>query len=233
MDKYLKEKFFIDFIYSSSVVEGVKLTRAQVKSIVQKGKRSKYLKNNPSDALLQALGQRQALESIEKWAKLKSPITTQALLTLHDTVFHGVDITSGRFRSSHVVLRSSKLMPSFPFSISADMRDFNQWLLEEQKKIDPKNIKQVIEFVSRVYHTITRIHPFEDGNGRSGRLFANLFLRRYKLPHIMVPKVENAQQVRKVLRDADMGNIKPLVAFNTKLLEQSLKRFNGKIWVTS
>lgn len=223
MDKKLKQKFWVEFIYGSSVVEGIKLTKAQVKDIVQNGVKSKYLKNNPSKHILQALGQRQVLEKIEKWAKLKKPETADRLREIHYLVFEKADGSAGRFRDFHIKLRSSALMPSFPFAISADMRDFNNRLVEAQKNLKKDDIEGIINLIAMSYHGITKIHPFADGNGRSARLFINLILRRYGLPYILVPKVDNEKYMREVLRAADMGDLKPLIKFQKKLLQKSLK----------
>ena len=79
-DEELRRNFFCNLIYASSVVEGVELSQSQVQQIVAQGHQSPLLKNHPSQHLLQAYGQLQALEQIEKWAKQK--IRTALLETL-------------------------------------------------------------------------------------------------------------------------------------------------------
>ena len=225
----LKKQTFIDFIYSSSVYEGVPLTEDQVKDIVKKGKSSKYLKAEPeNEHLQQTLGQLKALEMIETLAKSHRPISVQDLLLLHGVVFKNVPIRSGEYRRGYVKLRSSNLLPSFPFSIDADMRDLDQYVLKEQYRLASLRVNQIVPFISYVYHTITRIHPFEDGNGRTARLLVNLFLRRHCLPHIIIPKVDNEDQMRQTLRAADLGDMKPLEKFMKRLLLQALKKTNSK-----
>lgn len=221
LDKKLIEYFWTELIYGSSVVEGVKLTKSQVKNLVKLGRKSLLLKN-PSAEILQAYGQVVALELIEKLAKGKKPITVDILLELHNLVFASVDPHAGQLRQNHIKLRSSALMPSFPFAIAADMRDFNSWLIQEQEKLKPNNLREIVKLIAGVYHGITKIHPFSDGNGRSARLFVNLILRRYRLPYILVPKVDNQKSVRVVLRAADMGDLGPMIKLQQKLLNQSL-----------
>lgn len=226
-DENLKQAFWIELIYGSSVVEGIKLTKAQVKDIVKHGHKSKLLLGNPSKHILQAFGQRVVLEKIEKWAKLKKPVTADKLREIHFLVFEKAEASAGRFRDFHIKLRSSALMPSFPFAISADIRDFNNWLVDFQKKLKPDKLEKIIYLVARTYHDITRIHPFSDGNGRCARLFVNLLLRKYNLPYILVPKVDNFKFMRKLLRTADMGNLNPLVSFQRKLLKKSMREVSN------
>lgn len=223
LDKKLIEYFWVELIFGSSVIEGVKLTKSQVQNLVKLGRKSSLLKKNPNAEILQAYGQVVALELIEKLAKNKQPITVDILLELHNLVFASVDPRAGQLRQNHIKLRSSALMPSFPFAIAADMRDFNSWLVAEQTKIKQNNLGEIVKLIAGVYHGITKIHPFSDGNGRSARLFVNLILRRYNLPYILVPKVDNQKSVRLVLRAADMGDLVPMIKLQRQLLNQSLE----------
>lgn len=231
LDEYssqLKNHIFVDFIYTSSVTdrESMNLKRSDIQDIVQKGANSKLLKNNPQKEILQAYGQKYALEQIEKWADLKKPITVDNLLVLHHMVFAAIDYKAGKFRSHYVQLRNSALMPSFPFAIHADMQDFNVWLIQAQKELK-SDTQAIIKIVAKVYHEITRIHPFSDGNGRTARLFINLILRKYRLPHICIPKVDNDPHMRIALRQADMGELTLLEQFIAKLLRQSQMMVSG------
>lgn len=209
----LKQKFFRKLIYVSSAVEEIDITEKEVEDIIKNGNKSKLLLNNLSDGILQAYDQKTALDRNEKWARDKSVITTGYLLELHNIVFAKIDPKAGRYREKFVKLKGSALQPSFPFALAADMRQF--------KVIDPEDVNQVILFISTLYHDITKIHPFADGNGRTGRLFVNLFLRRFGYPPILIPKVDNVKEMRSALRRADMGDLSELVNLHRSFLGQS------------
>lgn len=219
----LKIFFWTELIYSSSVVEGVDLTKNQVRKIVTLGRRSKLLGKFATKDLLQTYGQKKALEFIEKFAKSRQKINVEVLKELHYLVFKAFEEGAGAYRQSHVYLRASALMPSFPFSIAADMRDFDDWLQKSFKKLNNNDPEEVLTIATKAHHTITRIHPFSDGNGRTGRLFMNLILRRFGMPYILVPKVDNFKSMRTALRAADMGDISPLLKINHRLLQNSLQ----------
>ncbi|MDO8452620.1 MAG: Fic family protein, partial [bacterium] len=204
-----------------SAVEEIDVTEKEVEDIVKKGNKSKLLLNSPSHGILQAYGQKVALDRIEKWAREKNIITTNHLLELHNIIFVKIDPNAGRYREKFVKLKGSALQPSFPFALAADMRQFNDWLIKEQKVIDSEDVNQVILFISTLYHEITRIHPFADGNGRTGRLFVNLFLNRFGYPPILIPKVDNVKAMREALRKADMGDLSELVELNKQFLRKS------------
>lgn len=212
-------KIFEQLIYVSSVVEGVEITEEEVRKIV-----SGELIPTPEDTedLQQAYGQKQALEQIEIWAKEKNPVDVSYLLEIHQIVFGSFDSNAGKYRTTPIKLRGSGLMPAMPFMVPTEMNEFSQRLVQQQNEIDPQNTDQILKLVAQVYATITKIHPFTDGNGRSSRLFLNLLLRKYGLPHIVIPKAERMQEMRNSLRAADMGDIEPLYEYFKKFLKLAM-----------
>lgn len=217
--KLLQEKL----IYTSSTLEGIEISKAQVRDIVRNGSKSKYLNNNPANSLLQAYGQKQALDLIEIWGKSKKVINTKHLLEIHYTVFNKIDSKAGRYREAFVKLTSSKLMTSFPYSISSEMYEFNNWLLFWQKENKSPDIRDIVILTAKCYHEINKIHPFIDGNGRSARLFVNLLLRKYKYPYIVIPKSRKTIVMKEVLKQADAGDPTGIVKFFSNLLNTSLR----------
>ncbi len=225
LDEDLKNLLFSRFIFTSSVIEGIVLKKSDITKIIHLKQDSVNEFKVPHNAdFLQALGQKMALELIEEWAKEKQIISTQYLLRIHNVMLDKIDPLAGNYRKTFVKLRSSALMPSFPYMISAEMNDLDRWLKDQQETLDIDDIEAILNLVTKAYHEITRIHPFTDGNGRSGRLFITLLLRRYNLPHIFIPKVINDKRMKQVLRAADMGNIQLLNNFISLLLEDSMQR---------
>lgn len=223
LDDKLCNILYSRFITASSIIEGVELKKSDVTQIIKTGRKAKILQGNPREDFLQAYGQKKVLDLIEKWAKEKKPISVTHLLEIHRVFFGTVSRQAGAYRMTHVKLAGSSLLPSLPFVIQADMHNLDHWLLEEQKRINKDDVEAILCLVAKSYHEITRIHPFEDGNGRSARLFVALLLRRYGLPHIIIPKVVNAKETRTALRAADMGDLDPLTQMMAKFLEESLE----------
>jgi Fic family protein len=60
----------------------------------------------------------------------------------------------------------------------------------------------VIEWVARLHHRLERIHPFQDGNGRTGRTLANWMLIRYELPAFHVTSETRVEYIE-ALGEAD------------------------------
>ena len=86
--------------------------------------------------------------------------------------------------------------PPYPEKILYEMDEFlkelNLFLLiaEEEKKND--NLIPAVEAALLAHFHLVRIHPFEDGNGRTSRLLQNIILRHY---HIPPPIIYNGEKI--------------------------------------
>ena len=63
--------------------------------------------------------------------------------------------------------------------------------------------------MARLHNEYERIHPFRDGNGRTGRLVLNLILVRGGYPPAIIRKIDRGRYL-KALRRADAGDYMPL-----------------------
>jgi hypothetical protein len=80
------------------------------------------------------------------------------------------------------------------------------------------------EALAEVHAEFERIHPFLDGNGRTGRLMMNLLLIRLGYPPAIIRKIERTRYL-KHLRRADAGDPGPLGEFLARAIIDTLMRF--------
>ena len=80
------------------------------------------------------------------------------------------------------------------------------------------------EALADVHAEFERIHPFLDGNGRTGRLVTNLLLLRLGYPPAIIRKAERARYLQH-LRRADAGDPAPLGEFLARAILDTLLRF--------
>lgn len=80
------------------------------------------------------------------------------------------------------------------------------------------------EALARTHARFEQIHPFLDGNGRTGRLTLNLVLVRLGYPPVIVLKAQRAAY-RSALRRADRGDHGPLAEILARAMMDNLNRF--------
>ena len=76
-------------------------------------------------------------------------------------------------------------------------------------------------FLAESHWGFLRIHPFDDGNGRTARVLANYALLRRDLPPIVI-KSEDRDRYISALQNADLGSTLPLARFMLENLRWSL-----------
>ncbi|GAA2215563.1 Fic family protein [Nonomuraea monospora] len=80
------------------------------------------------------------------------------------------------------------------------------------------------EELARIHNSFERVHPFIDGNGRSGRLALNLILVRLGYPPIIIFKQQRDGYLA-AMRRADAGDHGALGELIARAMEENLNRF--------
>ena len=80
------------------------------------------------------------------------------------------------------------------------------------------------EALARIHHRFEQIHPFLDGNGRTGRLVLNLILVRLGYPPVVIFKRQRDEYLR-ALRRADAGDAGPLGEVIARAMLDNINRF--------
>jgi Fic family protein len=80
------------------------------------------------------------------------------------------------------------------------------------------------EVLARLHNGFERVHPFLDGNGRTGRLVLNLILVRANMPPVIILKRQRDSYLA-ALRRADVGEFGPLAELLARAMTDNLNRF--------
>ena len=161
--------------HSSTAIEGNPLTLEQVRAV----------ETDPTTVLVESRAQREvlnyfaALRHVEKHAN-KKWITHESILRLH-TIIAGQVMDqgeAGRYRMIRV--RVGEYLPPPAEEVSGLMFELLEWWNKKSQEISP------ILSSAIVHYRFEAIHPFADGNGRTGRLLAlwELYRRGFDSHHI-------------------------------------------------
>nr|WP_284346871.1 Fic family protein [Frankia sp. Cppng1_Ct_nod] len=83
----------------------------------------------------------------------------------------------------------------------ARMRDW----LDEVQAVTTDDGRHLMERLGHIHATFERVHPFLDGNGRTGRLLLNLLLCRLGYPPLVLARRDRDRYL-KALRQTDAGS---------------------------
>ncbi len=126
----------------------------------------------------------------------------------------------GSFREHDIQPFPSGMQPPPWPEVPAMVAD---WLSTAQKLGD-KSSGAEPEALARLHSSFEQIHPFLDGNGRTGRLILNLLLVRLGYPPAIIYKGDRSRYLA-ALRRADQGDRGPLAELLARAILDNLHKF--------
>lgn len=209
------------FTYNTNAIEGSTITQNEVFDILKK---NKWPFNKPKEEISEAYGVAKAIDAIRK---TKVHLSLKLIKDLHRIIFENSKGFAGRLRERGVEVGIRDGLGNLIHLGAPASRVVS--LLEEMLKWYNKNKEELPPIVLAVvvHNQFEYIHPFEDGNGRVGRLLLNNILLKHKLPPINI-SVKNRKKYYDTLKEFQKtGNIKPsieLVLKEYKILRKKLKK---------
>lgn len=213
--KKLRERFEIEMTYNSNAIEGNTLTLKETYWVIQQGI---TVKGKPLKDHLEATNHKEALDFLYDLIdeKTKHTISEHLIKTLHSLIIQDINKNiAGTYREKDVFITGTDHNPPSALDVPVKMQEFAKWAKNNYKKMN------IVEYSAIVHHKFVYIHPFEDGNGRTGRLLMNVFLMQYGFPLVIIQK-NDRQKYYRVLAKADQGDYKPLVRFIAQTVLRSL-----------
>jgi Fic family protein len=161
--------------HSSTAIEGNPLSLEQVRMLEE----GKSLPGITERSRREVLNYFAGLRLIEKHHSNKR-IAHEDVLSLHSIVASDVMDQGGAGRYRDIMVRVGSYLPPAPEVVSGLMSEFLEWWNNEAPKWSPVISSAV------VHYRFEEIHPFGDGNGRTGRALAlwELYRRGFDTHHI-------------------------------------------------
>ena len=168
----LNEEFIVEYTYNSNAIEGNTLTLRETDLVL----RGLTIDKKPLKDHMEAVGHKEAFEFVSQLVKDNAPLSESIIKQIHFLVLADKKDDRGVYRRVPVRIMGAHHEPVQPYLIEPEMEQ----LLHDYQKSN----EHIVTKLARFHIEFEGIHPFIDGNGRTGRLLVNLELMKAGFPPI-------------------------------------------------
>lgn len=172
----LKYEFLVEFTYNSNAIEGNTLTLQETAMVLE----GMTIDRKPLKDHLEVIGHRDAFEYMLQLVQEKAPLSERLIKEIHSLVLIDRPEDRGVYRKIPVRIMGAKHEPPQPYLVAVQMEQ----LMERHEEM--ANTMHPVERAALFHLLFEGIHPFIDGNGRTGRLLLNFELISAGFPTINV-----------------------------------------------
>lgn len=168
----LTEQFVVEYTYNSNAIEGNTLTLRETDMVL----RGLTIDKKPLKEHMEAIGHRDAFRFVSDLVKDNLPLSESLIKQIHYLVLADKPEDRGIYRKVPVKIMGASMEPVQQYLIQPKLEQ----LLSVYKNSD----EYIVSKLARFHIEFENIHPFIDGNGRTGRLLINLELMKAGYPPI-------------------------------------------------
>lgn len=185
--KFIKENqpYFENFItrstYHSNGIEGSTLSYAETYAIIFND--NSFTVNAKPRELYEAINHKYALDYL--FSHIEEPLSQDMIKQLGVIINKNISEVDG-YRKVRVMIQGAEHIPPGPEAVPQAMMYFVY-------NFSHTEYENVFEKMADMHLQYERIHPFADGNGRTGRLLLNYELLRQGYAPIVIPKEERTR----------------------------------------
>jgi Fic family protein len=196
-------KFKEAFTYNTNAIEGSLVESKEVADILRK---DKWPEDRSKEDISETYG---VAEAVDYSRTTEEHISIKLIKLLHKIVFKNSKPFAGEFREKGVEVivadaYGNVIHRGAPSTQVVEMlKELMRWYNRNKEKCPPLVLAAV------VHNQFEMIHPFQDGNGRVGRLLLNNILLRHNLPPLNIELRNRAQYYAALQAYENDHNIRP------------------------
>jgi Fic family protein len=210
------KNFIEQFVYNTNAIEGSTVQEKEVSEILHKG--------NPKDSEeKETKGVARAVSFIRK---TNEEVSLGLIKKLHKLCFKDSKPFSGEIRKVDVTVENIHgeiLHWGAPFAqLPSLLNEMIDWYKRNKNRFKPLVLAAIM------HNQLEHIHPFQDGNGRVGRLLLNFILIKNKYPPINISLENRAEYYQTLQEYSKSQNLKPTMLFLIKQYKKTLRQVSTK-----
>jgi len=208
------QNFVMAFVYNTNSIEGSTLTPREVELLLSEN----ISPNKPLDEVLEARAAEKTLNFIKGY---KGELNQGFLLKVHETYFkESKPGIAGKYKTVQNRVTGSKFERTQPKFVQTDMKLYFKEYERLKKELHP------LELAAWAHWKLARIHPFQDGNGRTARIIMNFVLHKNGYAMIDI-KTKEKQQYFNALEKCHYNN--NALALAVRLVRRLKKQYQNAL----
>ncbi len=187
--KEILKNFIVEFSYNTASIEGNTITLKEARNLLFENK-------TPKDKDLREIYDLQNTETTFNWIlNIKEELSHELIMEIHKQLMKNIDLRTG-YRTRDVIVLHSRFDSTPAPYVKTDMDILLDWYKKNTKILHPFSLAIIF------HHKFEKIHPFMDGNGRTGRMLLNYILIKNDCPPIIIRNAKRKEYL-KALNKAD------------------------------
>lgn len=213
LSSYEKD-FELRFTHNSTAIEGNTLTLMETKVLLEDGVSvgGKELRE-----IYEVVNHQKAYNYVKKCISENKPLTENTVKDLRSILTENI-IIGGIYRNQEVRITGAGFTPPAGNEMYVQIKNFYE-------DLNYKNNLNPIELAAWTHAEFVRIHPFIDGNGRTGRLLMNYQLMIRGFLPVSVDKEQRLSYYNALEQYAVYKDLNPFADFVAELEERQLDEY--------
>ena len=213
------EDILVRMAHHSTAIEGNTLTQAETISILIHN----FIPRDMSEReYYEVKNYRKAFNTL---LEADRKITTELIKKYNKYIMENLHDLNGKFKTTQNLILGAEFEPTKPYLVPFEIED---WCNNLSYRLDnAKTNEEKVEIIMDQHIKFEKIHPFNDGNGRTGRLLIIHSCLKEDLEPIIIPKEEKGKYINLLASE----NLKELTKWALQLQEKErdrIEKFSNK-----
>ena len=213
------EDMLVRMAHHSTAIEGNTLTQAETISILIHN----FIPRDMSEReYYEVKNYRKAFNTL---LEADRKVTTELIKKYNKDIMENLHDLNGKFKTTQNLILGAEFEPTKPYLVPFEIED---WCNNLSYRLDnAKTNEEKVEIIMDQHIKFEKIHPFNDGNGRTGRLLIIHSCLKEDLEPIIIPKEEKGKYINLLASE----NLKELTKWALQLQEKErdrIEKFSNK-----
>ena len=213
------EDILVRMAHHSTAIEGNTLTQAETISILIHN----FIPRDMSEReYYEVKNYRKAFNTL---LEADRKTTTELIKKYNKYIMENLHDLNGKFKTTQNLILGAEFEPTKPYLVPFEIED---WCNNLSYRLDnAKTNEEKVEIIMDQHIKFEKIHPFNDGNGRIGRLLIIHSCLKEGLEPIIIPKEEKGKYINLLASE----NLKELTKWALQLQEKErdrIEKFSNK-----